>query len=127
MVLDPHMEILVVEDLPSIRLMICGLLRSLQFRSVREAANGSEALTELRRQRADLVLTDWNMPRMNGIELLQAMRRDESLKDIPLLMVTGTATKDEVVEALRAGANGYIIKPFIAKTLKEKLDTIFHK
>jgi two-component system chemotaxis response regulator CheY len=92
---------------------------------MREAVDGSEALEELKRKKADLVVSDWNMPVMTGIDLLKAIRADGNLKAIPVLMVTAEAKKENIVEALQAGVSNYIVKPFNAKTLEEKLNKIF--
>jgi two-component system, chemotaxis family, chemotaxis protein CheY len=92
---------------------------------MREAENGSMALEELKKKKADLVVSDWNMPVMTGIDLLRAIRADDDLKAMPVLMVTAEAKKEYLVEALQAGVSNYIVKPFTAKTLEEKLHKIF--
>ncbi len=123
--LDPNIEVLVVDDAATMRRIVRSLLRELGVKNVREAEDGSAALEELKRRRADLVISDWNMPHMSGIELLRAIRGSESLKDIPVLMVTAETKKENVLEAVQAGVNNYIVKPFNAKTLEEKLNKIF--
>jgi two-component system chemotaxis response regulator CheY len=123
--LDPNIEVLVVDDAATMRRIVRSLLRELGVKNVREAEDGSAALEELKRRRADLVISDWNMPHMSGIELLRAIRGSESLKDIPVLMVTAETKKENVLEAVQAGVNNYIVKPFNAKTLEEKLHKIF--
>lgn len=123
--LDPNIEVLVVDDAATMRRIVRSLLRELGFKNVREAEDGNSALEELKRRRADLVISDWNMPHMSGIELLRAIRGSETLKDIPVLMVTAETKKENVLEAVQAGVNNYIVKPFNAKTLEEKLSKIF--
>lgn len=122
---DPNMDILVVDDASTMRRIVRGLLRELSLKNIREAENGSDALEELKRKKADLVISDWNMPQMTGIELLRAIRSDGSLKDVPVLMVTAEAKKENILEAVQAGVNNYIVKPFSAETLQEKLNKIF--
>lgn len=122
---DPNMDILVVDDASTMRRIVRGLLRELSLKNIREAENGSDALEELKRKKADLVISDWNMPQMTGIELLRAIRSDGALKDVPVLMVTAEAKKENILEAVQAGVNNYIVKPFSAETLQEKLNKIF--
>jgi two-component system, chemotaxis family, chemotaxis protein CheY len=124
-VIDPNMDILVVDDASTMRRIVRGLLRELSLKNIREAENGSDALEELRRKKADLVISDWNMPQMTGIELLRAIRSDNGLKDVPVLMVTAEAKKENIMEAVQAGVSNYIVKPFSAETLQEKLNKIF--
>jgi two-component system chemotaxis response regulator CheY len=124
-VIDPNIDILVVDDASTMRRIVRGLLRELSLKNIREAENGSDALEELRRKKADLVISDWNMPQMTGIELLRAMRSDIGLKDVPVLMVTAEAKKENIMEAVQAGVSNYIVKPFSAETLQEKLNKIF--
>jgi two-component system chemotaxis response regulator CheY len=119
------MDILVVDDASTMRRIVRGLLRELSLKNIREAENGSDALEELRRKKADLVISDWNMPQMTGIELLRAIRSDTALKDVPVLMVTAEAKKENIMEAVQAGVNNYIVKPFSAETLQDKLNKIF--
>ena len=123
--IDPNMDILVVDDASTMRRIVRGLLRELSLKNIREAENGSDALEELRRKKADLVISDWNMPQMTGIELLRAIRSDNGLKDVPVLMVTAEAKKENIMEAVQAGVSNYIVKPFSAETLQEKLNKIF--
>jgi two-component system, chemotaxis family, chemotaxis protein CheY len=123
--MDPNIDILVVDDASTMRRIVRGLLRELSLKNIREAENGTDALEELRRKKADLVISDWNMPQMTGIELLRAIRSDTALKDVPVLMVTAEARKENIVEAVQAGVNNYIVKPFSAETLQEKLNKIF--
>ena len=119
------MDVLVVDDAATMRRIVKGLLRELGIKNMREAENGSTALEELRKKKADLVVSDWNMPIMNGLDLLRAIRQDNDLKSTPVLMVTAEAKKENIIEALQAGVSNYIVKPFNAKTLEEKLNKIF--
>ena len=119
------MKILVVDDFSTMRRIIKNLLRDLGFSKLHEADDGLTALPKLKEEKFDFVVTDWNMPGMQGIELLQAIRADENLAHIPVLMVTAEAKKEQIVMAAQAGVNGYIVKPFTAQTLKAKLDKIF--
>lgn len=122
---DPAMDVLVVDDAAAMRGMVKRLLRELGLTNLREAENGSLALDQLKRKRAGLVVSDWNMPVMNGIDLLRAIRADAVLKETPVLMVTAEAKKENLIEALQAGVDNFIVKPFTAKTLEEKLNKIF--
>jgi two-component system chemotaxis response regulator CheY len=122
---NPDLDVLVVDDAATMRRIVKGLLHELGFKNMREAENGSTALEELKRKKADLVVADWNMPVMTGIEMLRAIRADDALKTIPVLMVTAEAKKENIVAALQAGVSNYIVKPFNAKTLEEKLNKIF--
>src|SRR5262249_15046329 len=97
----------------------------LGYNNVVEAEDGAEALSLLQREKVDFVISDWNMPNMSGLDLLKAIRADDNLKPLPVLLVTAEALKENVVEALKAGVNNYVIKPFTAETLKEKIDAIF--
>ncbi|PZP49770.1 MAG: chemotaxis protein CheY [Azospira oryzae] len=124
---DPNTKFLVVDDFSTMRRIIKNLLKELGFNNVEEAEDGAEALAKLRGESFDFVITDWNMPNMDGLALLQAIRADERLKTIPVLMVTAEATKDNIIIAAQAGASGYVVKPFTAATLGEKLDKIFKK
>ncbi len=121
------MKILVVDDFSTMRRIIKNLLKDLGFTNVQEADDGSTALPMLQQGDFDFVVTDWNMPGMQGIDLLRAVRADDNLKDIPVLMVTAEAKKEQIVAAAQAGVNGYVVKPFTAATLKEKLDKIFER
>ncbi len=120
-----NIRILVVDDMATMRKIIKSLLTQLGYPNVDEAENGKEALLKLRQSKYDLVLLDWNMPEMDGITLLQEIRKDPSLKDIPVIMVTAEAKKENVLQAIQAGANNYIVKPFTAEVLKEKLDKVW--
>jgi two-component system chemotaxis response regulator CheY len=121
------MKILVVDDFSTMRRIIKNLLKDLGFANIQEADDGSSALPMLQQGDFDFVVTDWNMPGMQGIDLLRAIRADANLKHIPVLMVTAEAKKEQIVAAAQAGVNGYVIKPFTAATLKEKLAKIFER
>lgn len=121
------MKILIVDDFSTMRRIIKNLLRELGFNNTMEADDGSSALPMLKAGGFDFLVTDWNMPNMEGIELLKAVRADPMLKSLPVLMVTAEAKRDQIVEAAQAGVNGYIVKPFTAETLKEKIDKIFER
>ena len=121
------MKILVVDDFSTMRRIIRNLLRDLGFNNSVEADDGNTALPMLKSGNFDLVVTDWNMPGMQGIDLLKAMRADDRLKSIPVLMVTAEAKREQIVEAAQAGVNGYVVKPFTAQTLKEKIDKVFER
>ncbi|MBK1721299.1 chemotaxis response regulator CheY [Thiocystis violacea] len=121
------MKILIVDDFSTMRRIIKNLLRELGFNNTMEADDGSTALPMLKNGGFDFLVTDWNMPNMEGIALLKAVRADPMLKSLPVLMVTAEAKRDQIVEAAQAGVNGYIVKPFTAETLKEKIDKIFER
>jgi len=125
--LDKSMKILVVDDFSTMRRIIKNLLKDLGFANIQEADDGSTALPMLQQGDFDFVVTDWNMPGMQGIDLLRAIRADAKLKHIPVLMVTAEAKKEQIVAAAQAGVNGYVVKPFTAATLKEKLEKIFER
>ena len=123
------MKILVVDDFSTMRRIVRNLLVELGFTNtlIHEAEDGNAALTLLRSAPIDLVVTDWNMPNMTGIELLRAIRADAALKAMPVLMVTAENNRDQIIAAAQSGVNGYIVKPFTAVTLREKLDKIFER
>lgn len=125
--MDKGMSILVVDDFPTMRRIVRSLLKELGFTNVEEAEDGQEALTKLKAGGFDFVVSDWNMPNLDGLELLKQIRADDAMKSLPVLMVTAEAKKDNIVAAAQAGANGYIVKPFTAVTLEEKLNKIFEK
>jgi two-component system, chemotaxis family, chemotaxis protein CheY len=121
------MKILIVDDFSTMRRIIKNLLRDLGFNNTLEADDGNTALPMLQSGNFDFLVTDWNMPGMTGIDLLKAVRADAKLASLPVLMVTAEAKKDQIIEAAQAGVNGYIVKPFTAVTLKEKIDKIFER
>ncbi|WP_159661666.1 chemotaxis response regulator CheY [Alcanivorax xiamenensis] len=124
---DKNMSILVVDDFPTMRRIIRSLLKELGFGNVDEAEDGQEALTKLRGGGFQFVVSDWNMPNLDGLEMLKRIRADGNLSHLPVLMVTAEAKKENIIAAAQAGANGYIVKPFTAVTLEEKLNKIFEK
>lgn len=121
------MKILIVDDFSTMRRIIKNLLRDLGFTNTSEADDGQTALPMLKNGDFDFLVTDWNMPGMTGIELLKHVREDEKLKDLPVLMVTAEAKRDQIVAAAQAGVNGYVVKPFTAAVLKEKIEKIFER
>ena len=123
--LDKNMKILIVDDFSTMRRIIKNLLRDLGFTNTQEADDGLTALPMLKSGDFDFLVTDWNMPGMTGIELLKAVRADDKLAATPVLMVTAEAKRDQIIEAAQAGVNGYVVKPFTAQALKEKIDKIF--
>ncbi len=125
--MDKNMRILVVDDFSTMRRIVKNLLADLGFTNVAEADDGNTAWPMLEAGGFDFVVTDWNMPGMTGIGLLRKIRADARIGKTPVLMVTAEAQRDQIIEAAQAGVNGYIIKPFTAQTLKEKLDKIFQR
>ncbi len=121
------MKILVVDDFPTMRRIIRNLLKDLGFENVDEAEDGVIALEKLRNGNFEMVVSDWNMPNMDGLTLLKELRQDEELSSLPVLMVTAEAKKENIIAAAQAGANGYVVKPFTAATLEEKLNKIFEQ
>ena len=125
--MDKNMRILVVDDFSTMRRIIRNLLRDLGFNNTTEADDGTTALPMLQNGSYEFLITDWNMPGMQGIDLLHAVRADPRLRSLPVLMVTAEAKREQIVLAAQAGVNGYIVKPFTAQTLKEKIDKIFER
>ncbi|GAC27133.1 MULTISPECIES: chemotaxis response regulator CheY [Alteromonadaceae] len=125
--MNKNMKILVVDDFSTMRRIIKNLLKDLGFTSIQEADDGNTALPMLLQGDFDFVVTDWNMPGMQGIDLLRAIRANDNLKHLPVLMVTAEAKKEQIVAAAQAGVNGYVVKPFTAATLQEKLEKIFQR
>ncbi|MGV6393909.1 chemotaxis response regulator CheY [Pseudomonas syringae] len=121
------MKILIVDDFSTMRRIIKNLLRDLGFTNTSEADDGLTALPMLESGSFDFLVTDWNMPGMTGIDLLRKVRADERLKHLPVLMVTAEAKRDQIIEAAQAGVNGYVVKPFTAQALKEKIEKIFER
>ena len=124
---DTNLKFLVADDFSTMRRIVRNLLKELGFQNVDEAEDGVVALSKLRGSQFDFVVVDWNMPNLTGIDLLKEIRADDNLKHLPVLMVTAEAKKENIVSAAQAGANGYIVKPFTAVTLEEKLNKIFQK
>ena len=121
------MKILVVDDFPTMRRIIKNLLKDLGFENVDEAEDGAMALDKLRSGSFEFVVSDWNMPILDGLAMLQQIRADPALSKLPVLMVTAEAKKENIIAAAQAGANGYVVKPFTAAVLEEKLNKIFEK
>ena len=121
------MKILIVDDFSTMRRIEKNILKHIGFTNIDEAGDGSEALQKLRAKKYDFIISDWNMPVMEGIELLRAVRADESLKKIPFLMVTAEAEKASVLLAIKEGVNNYIVKPFTEDVIKGKIEAIFSK
>ena len=121
------MKILVVDDFPTMRRIIKNLLKDLGFENVDEAEDGAMGLEKLRNGNFEFVVSDWNMPNLDGLAMLTQIRADPALKHLPVLMVTAEAKKENIIAAAQAGANGYVVKPFTAATLEEKLNKIFEK
>ena len=125
--MNKDMSILIVDDFSSMRRIVKNLLRDLGFNNTQEADDGQTALPMLKTGKFDFLVTDWNMPGMDGLTLLKEVRADGELKDMPVLMVTAEAKREQIIVAAQAGVNGYIVKPFTAATLKEKIDKIFER
>jgi two-component system chemotaxis response regulator CheY len=124
---DPSMKFLVVDDFSTMRRIVRNLLKELGFNNVDEAEDGAVAFQKLERGDFEFVVTDWNMPNMDGLTLLQKIRGTPGLKHLPVLMITAEAKKENIIAAAQAGASGYIVKPFTAATLSEKLQKVFDK
>jgi two-component system, chemotaxis family, chemotaxis protein CheY len=125
--MDHKMKILVVDDFTTMRRIVKNLLKQLGFENIEEADDGQQAFLKLKEEKYNFIISDWNMPNMTGIELLQNVRSDLELKGLPFLMVTAESEKEKVIEAIKSGVNNYIIKPFTAEILKEKMEKIFEK
>ena len=123
--MNTSVNVLVVDDFPTMRRIVINLLKQLGIQRIREAENGQHAWTVMQEEAIDFVVTDWNMPKMTGIELLKTIRADAKYGRIPVLMVTAESEKEYILQAIQAGVNNYIVKPFTAEILKEKLEKIF--
>ncbi len=124
---NPNMKFLVVDDFSTMRRIVKNLLKELGYSNVEEAEDGAMGLSMLQNGNFDFVVSDWNMPNMDGLTMLQNIRSDPKLSSLPVLMVTAEAKKENIIAAAQAGANGYVVKPFTAATLDEKLSKIFEK
>jgi len=124
---DKELRFLVVDDFSTMRRIVRNLLKELGFNNVDEAEDGVDALTKLHAGKFNFVISDWNMPNMDGLALLKKIREDGTLASLPVLMVTAEAKKENIIAAAQAGASGYVVKPFTAATLEEKLNKIFEK
>jgi len=125
--MDPGMKILVVDDFAAMRRILKNVFTQIGLTNIIEADDGTTALDVLKENKVDLIVSDWNMPKMSGLDLLKTVRSNESTKDMPFLMVTASSQKDDVLEAVQAGVSNYIVKPFTADTVKEKLSRIFRE
>ena len=119
------MKVLIVDDFATMRRILRNILKQIGFTNIIEADDGKSAFKELKKEKVDLILCDWNMPEMPGIELLNKVRSDDELKDMPFVMVTAEAQKENIVEAVKAGVSNYVVKPFTAETISEKLKKVF--
>ncbi|MFP4071046.1 MAG: chemotaxis response regulator CheY [Desulfovibrionales bacterium] len=124
---DKNMRVLVVDDFSTMRRIIKNILRQLGLNNIVEADDGTTAWEVLNKDNIDFVISDWNMPKMTGIELLRKVRKSEEFGDLPFLMVTAEAQQENIIEAVQAKVSNYIVKPFTAETLGQKIDKIFEK
>ena len=125
--MDLSIKVLVVDDFATMRRIIKNVLKQIGFTQILEADDGTTALGVLKENKIDLIISDWNMPQMSGLDLLKTVRKEESTKEIPFVMVTAEAQKDNVLQAVQAGVTNYIVKPFTADAVKEKLTQVFAK
>ena len=125
MAYDPIMRVLIVDDFSTMRRIVRNILRQLGFNNVVEADDGTTAWDTINREKIDFIVSDWNMPKMTGIELLRKVRSSEQYADTPFLMVTAEAQQENIIEAVQAKVSNYIVKPFTADTMKQKIDKIF--
>lgn len=123
--LDLKMKVLVVDDFSTMRRILKNVLKQIGYSDIEEAEDGNSALARLRQGGFGLVVSDWNMPNMTGLDLLKAIRADNALNNMPVLMVTAEAKKENVMDAIKAGVNNYVVKPFTADVLKDKIEKIF--
>jgi two-component system chemotaxis response regulator CheY len=123
--MDLNMKVLIVDDFATMRRILRNILKQIGFTDIAEADDGHTALKELQKEKYDLILCDWNMPEMPGIDLLKTLKADENLKNIPFIMVTAEAQKENILEAVKTGVSSYIVKPFTAETVNEKLTKVF--
>ena len=124
---DPNMKILVVDDFATMRQIVKRSLGALGYHNIVEAADGVDALDKLEHEQFSFIISDWNMPKMMGIDFLKAVRGNEKFKGIPFLMVTAEAKRENIIEAAKAGVSQYIVKPFTVESLQEKMEAIFAK
>ncbi|MEW6658500.1 MAG: chemotaxis response regulator CheY [Thermodesulfobacteriota bacterium] len=125
--IDFRMKVLVADDFATMRKIVRNILKQIGFDNIVEAEDGQAAVQVLKNENIGLVVTDWNMPNMSGLELLKKIRSDPKTAHLPVLMVTAEGLKENVVEAVKAGVNNYVVKPFTAEILQEKLEQIFKK
>ncbi len=124
---DLKMKIMVIDDFSTMRRIVKNILKQLGYTEIEEAEDGEHALSKLREKPVQFIISDWNMPKMDGLELLKNVRNDSQLKDIPFLMVTAESEKENIMAAIGAGVSNYIVKPFTAEILKEKMDKVLEK
>ncbi|MCF8067802.1 MAG: chemotaxis response regulator CheY [Desulfobacterales bacterium] len=124
--MDMSMKILIVDDFATMRRIMKNILKQIGFSNITEADDGTTAYEELKKGQFDMIISDWNMPKMTGLDLLKKVRSDEDLKGLPFLMVTAEAQKQNVIEAVQAGVSNYVVKPFTAEAITEKLEKIFN-
>ena len=125
--MDLSMKILIVDDFATMRRIMKNILKQIGFSNILEADDGTTAMEELKKTSVDLIISDWNMPKMTGLDLLKKVRDTDGLKEIPFLMVTAEAQKQNVIDAVQAGVTNYVVKPFTAEAISEKLEKIFGK
>ncbi len=125
--MDLGMKILIVDDFATMRRIMKNILKQIGFSNIIEADDGTTALEELKKTTVDLIISDWNMPKMTGLDLLKNVRSTDNMKEIPFLMVTAEAQKQNVIDAVQAGVTNYVVKPFTAEAISEKLEKIFGK
>ena len=123
--MDLNMKVLIVDDFATMRRILKNIMKQIGFSDITEADNGKNALKILKSQEIDLILCDWNMPEMAGIEVLNTVRGDDELKNTPCIMVTAEAQKENILEAVKAGVSSYVVKPFTAETVEQKLQKVF--
>lgn len=123
--MDLSMKVLIVDDFATMRRIMKNILKQIGFTNIIEADDGTTALAELQKTSVDLIISDWNMPKMTGLDLLKAVRSDANLKHLPFLMVTAEAQKQNVIDAVQAGVSNYVVKPFTAEAISDKLKKIF--
>ena len=125
MPVDTSIKVLIVDDFATMRRIVKGVLKQLGFNNIIEAEDGNAALEELKKEKIGLIVSDWNMPNMSGLDLLKAVRGNEQFKSIPFIMVTAEGQKENVIEAVKSGVSNYIVKPFTPETFNEKLQKVF--
>ena len=125
MPVDTSIKVLIVDDFATMRRIVKGVLKQLGFNNIIEAEDGNAALEELRKEKIGLIVSDWNMPNMSGLDLLKVVRGDDQFKNIPFIMVTAEGQKENVIEAVKSGVSNYIVKPFTPETFNEKLQKVF--
>jgi two-component system chemotaxis response regulator CheY len=123
--MDLNMKIIIADDFPEVTRVIRNILKKIGFTNIREADGGKAVLRALKKEKYDLILCDWNMPDIPGIDVLKKIRSDDELKDIPFIMVTAETEKEKILAAIKAGVSNYIVKPFNAETINETLKKVF--